>query len=203
MKRWVSVSFVLVAFGLVYAGVLFVPRGHDSRPHGDPNDVPVDETPEALPPATDLGGQPALEPGQEPAPIAAEPMQQAHDDESALAEPKPGGNPTPLLVAAFASEPRDPAWADATEREVRGLLGGGAVEGDPLRQVSCRKRVCQIQLRWTDANVNMTHLNTLVGEHWAPIIGLDHPADPSAARAIDLYIIRKGYTLDELKPDTP
>lgn len=189
-KRALIGLLVLATLVLGYVALLSSPeRAAPVDAEDDPATPAAATAAAATEPAAEQNAKP--EPSAEPEPT---------DTAEAPAAPawKPMGNPAGTLMAAFDAEPRDALWANAEERKVRNVLGVPSIPGKPLRSVACRTTVCRIELRWADENSDMKRLNVLIGEHWAPVVGIDYPKDPSAGRAMDLYILREGYSLDDV-----
>lgn len=69
------------------------------------------------------------------------------------------------LKAAYASDGRDPE-AGATEARIRELLDQPDIPEGMLRQVSCVKSVCKLELRWStgDQQAYMVLMMTLVSK---------------------------------------
>jgi hypothetical protein len=113
-----------------------------------------------------------------------------------------GSTPTPALPTEgsgsggprdpsqrFASQPRDPQWAAATEREIKRRVG--AIRGARLDAAECRQDVCLLSISGTEDQLSTTlgGLETSRGLHgFASSVLLTGPeSDAAGNRTIKVY----------------
>ncbi len=191
MRTWVIVGAVLLVLGILYSALWSSPR----------TDAAVEDAqePEAVGVAANGPVAAATAAGQ--ATNAERPAAEERAAQAAAAPRRSLLNPTGVLVQAYESEPRDALWAEGKEKEIREVLSDEQLPDDLLRSASCRTTVCKIEMVWDKSKgANYTPLTKLVGQHWAPSIGIEYPEDSRERRAMNLYIIRKGYSVDDVAP---
>ncbi|MGD8859096.1 MAG: hypothetical protein PVI30_03735 [Myxococcales bacterium] len=194
MGRWVAIAAALVAVGVLYATLW---SGSERRAGGatgehlaEPGDGELPPPGQAVPRAAGddpANTQPADALGEGPAP------------DQAVAPRSSRLNPTAMLKEAFEGEPRDALWAEDKEREIRDILDDEALPDGLLQEAACRTSVCRMKLVWPEGSgTDYSRLTKLIGEHWAPSIGIDYPPGSRERHALDVYIVREGYSLDDV-----
>jgi hypothetical protein len=159
--------------------------------------VPAQPNPQ---PAAAPSARAPAEPSRREAPSAP-----AHGDPEATADeaepeapPPSASGPTELLKHAYETQPRDPLWAKDAESKITGLFAAKEMPADMLQAATCRRAVCRVQLHWTSE-----HAAAFLRVHQGIIqeFGTDLAISPlaeeegEASRRVDLYLVRKGYTL--------
>jgi hypothetical protein len=116
----------------------------------------------------------------------------------AAAPPEDAATVTPALAreprdAGFAREPRDGAWADRTERALRGRFG--QLRGGKLAQIECRARQCRIVVVGTQAELGKT-IAELSGAHGLHDLGARIALSPLEARGDAGFALRAFAVFD-------
>jgi len=227
MNRWVKIGAGALALAwapFLYNELTSDPHEKENRPVADLEDpdpnavVPVvdaaepekEETAEEKQAATralaEQNEKPNDDPGVEPEAIEAlaepdnEPTGAAVQDAPL---PKPVG-PVAELKGAFDSEPRDALWAKDAESKIAGVFSGEDMPEALLDKSACQKTVCRVDLTWSQENAApyldaVEELHRTFGADYA--IAPQAPADKEGedALAIHVYVMRKGYTVADLK----
>jgi hypothetical protein len=226
MNRWAKIGGLVLLLAwtpFLYAELTSDPQEKEARlvPDIDEPDpaalVVVDagapekeETPEQKQAATralaEQNDKPNDDPGVEPEAMEAlaepdnEPTGAAVQDAPL---PKTQG-PVAELKTAFDSEPRDALWAKDAESKIATVFSGEDMPEALLDKSACQKTVCRVDLTWSQENA-APYLDAVEELHKA--FGTDYAIDPHApadkegedALAIHVYVMRKGYTVADLK----
>jgi hypothetical protein len=226
MNRWVKIgaAVLLLAWApFLYAELTSDPHEKETRLVADPEDpdpnavVPADaaapakeETPEEKQAAAralaEQNEKPNDDPGVEPE--ANEALAEPDNEPTGAAVqdaplPKPVG-PVAELKSAFDSEPRDALWAKDAESKIATVFSGEDMPETLLDKSACQKTVCRVDLTWSQENA-APYLDAVEELHKAfatdYAIAPQAPADKEGedALAIHVYVMRKGYTVADLK----
>jgi hypothetical protein len=227
MNRWVKIGAGALALAwapFLYAELTSDPHEKETRPVADleePDPTAVvaivdagpekEETPEEKQAATravaEQNDKPNDDPGVEPAAMEAlaepdnEPTGAAVVQDAPL--PKAVG-PVAELKTAFESEPRDALWAKDAESKIATVFSGEDMPDTLLDKSACQKTVCRVELTWSQENA-APYLDAVEELHKAFAtdfaVAPQAPADKEGedALAIHVYVMRKGYTVADLK----
>jgi hypothetical protein len=226
MNRWAKIGGLVLLLAwtpFLYAELTSDPQEKEARLVADLDEpdpavlVVVDagapekeETPEEKQAATralaEQNEKPNDDPGVEPEAMEAlaEPDNQptgAAVQDAPL--PKAQG-PVAELKTAFDSEPRDALWAADAESKIATFFSGEDMPETLLDKSACQKTVCRVDLTWSQENA-APYLDAVEELHKA--FGTDYAIAPQApadkegedALAIHVYVMRKGYTVADLK----
>ena len=114
----------------------------------------------------------------------------------------PRGGALLVLRGAFEGEPRDALWATEQESELRALFEESQVPAEQLVSVVCQRTVCRVELEQAnDQQEAMLQFYKLLSEGFgiaapAPVAPT---ADPDKPPQLEIYIGRKGYSLEDLQ----
>lgn len=227
MNRWVKIGAGVLALAwgpFLYAELTSDPHEKETRPIADvdvldPNVVvPIvdaaepekEETAEEMQAATralaEQNEKPNDDPGVEPETMEAlaepdnEPTGAAVQDAPL---PEPAG-PVAELKGAFDSEPRDALWAKDAEARIARVFGGEGMPETLLDKSACQKTVCRVDVTWSQENA-APYLDAVEELH--KVFAADYAVAPQApadkegedALAIHVYVMRRGYTVADLK----
>lgn len=224
MNRWVKIGAGVLALAwapFLYAELTSDPHEKEMRPIADldePDPSAVLAVVDAAAPETDEEKQAATR-------ALAEQTDKPNDDPGvepeameALAEPdnEPTGaavhdaplpkavGPVAELKTAFDSEPRDALWAKDAETKIATVFSGDDVPDALLDKSACQKTVCRVDVTWSQENAApyldaVEELHRTFGTDYA--IAPQAPADKEGedALAIHVYVMRKGYSVTDLK----
>lgn len=168
-------------------------------------DVPPPEPP-VPPPAEPAKPEPAPAPPvavapAEPAAAAAATGPAPAAEHAAEPEPPSASGPLEELRHAYETQPRDALWASEAEGKLRAQFGTTEVPAEMLRSASCRRAVCKLQVQWTvERTPAFMALTRHLGEEFGPEVAIapHEPREGEAMREVDLFFIRKGFTLADL-----
>lgn len=224
MNRWVKVggSVLLLAWApFLYNELTSDPHEKEERAVADLEDP---DPSVAVPLTPDAGKEETLEEKQAASRAAAEQAPKPNDEGvepeavEALAEPdnEPTGaaaqdaplpkaqGPVNELKAAFDNEPRDALWAKDAESKIAAVFTGEDMPETLLDKSACQKTVCRVDVTWSQENAApyldaVEELHRVFGADYA--IAPQAPADKEGedAQAIHVYVMRKGYTVADLK----
>ena len=142
-------------------------------------------------------------------PQSAEPAEaenEAEGEEETQEEEVPppvASGPTAQLKQAFDTEPRDALWAKDTERRVAGLFASAEAPDGLLERVSCRRAVCRVDVRWTrESATHYVGVYEAMRDQLGSEVAVEPvgEADENGHQEVHLYVLRKGYTAQDLKP---
>lgn len=224
MNRWVKIGAGVLA--LAWAPFLYAELTSD--PHEKENRLVADledPDPSAAVPVVDAGKEETAEEKQAAVRALAEQNEKPNDDPGvepeaveALAEPdneptgaavqdaplpKPQG-PVAELKSAFDNEPRDALWAKDAESKIAAVFGSEGMPEALLDKGTCQKTVCRVDVTWSQENA-APYLDAVEELHKAfsgdYAIAPQAPADKEGedAFAVHVYVMRKGYTVADLK----
>jgi hypothetical protein len=223
MNRWVKIggSVLLLAWApFLYNELTSDPHEKEERAVADLEDpdpsvaVPlvVDasaETAEEKQAASRAAAEQAAKPNDEGVePEAVEALAEPDNEPTGAAVqdaplPKPQG-PVNELKAAFDNEPRDALWAKDAESKIAAAFTGEDMPETLLDKSACQKTVCRVDLTWSQENAapyldGVEELHRAFAADYA--IAPQAPADKEGedALAVHVYVMRKGYTVADLK----
>ena len=196
MKQWLPRISVVAVLLVAYIWLLRSPeRGRSASVEAAEQAQPDVAEPTTAPPSVPPVQKPAVE----------GPAKPPSESEQAAPNAPPNewrsiGNPARILKPAFDQETRDALWADREERAIEQLLEDNELPPELVQDVACRRTVCRLELRWTaDDHRGMGGVTKALGQRYQPPAGLAYPKLAEPMRGLDLYLLREGYTLDDLE----
>jgi len=226
MNRWAKIGglVLLLAWApFLYNELTSDPHEKETRPIADldePDPAVVlavdaagpekEETPEEKQAATRALAEQTEKPNDDPGvePEALEALAEPDNEPTGAAVqdaplPKSQG-PVAELKTAFDSEPRDALWAKDAESKIATVFSGEDMPDALLDKSACQKTVCRVDLTWSQENAApyldaVEELHKVFSTDYA--IAPQAPADKEGedALAIHVYVMRKGYTVADLK----
>lgn len=136
-----------------------------------------------------------------PSEPAAPPVVNAQAIAPPLSDPPVGSGPVETLERAYTKESSDSS-ARETERAIRSVIGADVIPAEYLRSVTCHKTVCKIGLYWSK-QYPLGYMGVImkVGAQQAGLLAFTSASepDPDGKSALDLYVVRTGYTLEDVR----
>jgi hypothetical protein len=158
-----------------------------------PSFAPPEKSLVAAPEASEAAG--AALPGEQ--------AKTAEAERNAAPKAPPGAvGPVEILRKAYETQPRDALWADDAQTRIGAIFSTKDVPGEMLQGASCGRAVCRVQVRWTSAHAEaFIGLHERLGQEFEGDVSI-HPLPPVEGEPdthqVDLYLVRKGYTVSDL-----
>lgn len=164
--------------------------------------VPVEAVPAPHPVATAPAPSGEVAPSASARPDSAAPAPaSAEHTEAAEPEAPSAAGPVDALKHAYETQPRDALWASDTEARVGALFGSKEIPAEMLKNASCRRAVCRVKLNWSaETAPGFVALNQRIAPEFGPELAIAPIAshDGEDVREVDLYLLRKGFTVADL-----